>query len=82
MAERRAKIAAERLRLADASLKGQRGSVAEALSARADASRDGRGLVEAQLASVRAWAALQKERGHLAGALVGDVAAEPEAAKE
>jgi outer membrane protein TolC len=82
LAERRAKIAAERLRLADASLKGQRGSVAEALAARADASRDGRGLVEAQLASVQAWAALQKERGHLAAALVGDVAAEPEAAKE
>ncbi|HSP96629.1 MAG TPA: TolC family protein [Candidatus Dormibacteraeota bacterium] len=81
LATRRAKIAAERLRLADASLKGQRGSLLEALAARADAIRDARGLVDAQLESVRAWAALQRERGHLAVALVGEEAAAPQAAK-
>jgi outer membrane protein TolC len=75
LASRRARISAERLRLADASLRGQRSSLGEALTARAEAVRDARAVVEAQLASVRAWAALQRERGRLAAALVGDVAA-------
>jgi len=82
LAARRAKIAAERLRLADTSLQGQRGSLVAALAARADAVRDARGLVEAQLESVRAWAALQRERGHLAVALVGRDAATAPAAAE
>lgn len=82
LAARRAKIGAERLRLADASLQGQRGSLVAALAARADAVRDARGLVEARLESVRAWAALQRERGHLAVALVGgDAAVAPPAAE-
>ena len=83
LAQRRAKIAAERLRLADASLQGQRGSVARgAGGARRRRAATRAALVDAQLASVRAWAALQRERGHLAAALVGEVAAEPQAAKE
>jgi outer membrane protein TolC len=75
LAARRAKISAERLRLADASLQGQRGSLAEALAARTEAVRAARAVVEAQIESVRAWAALQRERGHLAVALAGPEAA-------
>lgn len=75
LAARRATISAHRLRLADASLQGQRGSLNEALTARADAARDARGVVDAQLEAVRAWAALQRERGHLAVALAGPEAA-------
>jgi outer membrane protein TolC len=79
LAERRARLSAERQRLADANLRGARGSVGEALAARAEATRDAQAAVEARLASVRAWAAWQRERGHLAGALAGAGAAGPPA---
>ncbi|MBX3027939.1 TolC family protein [bacterium] len=82
LAARRARISAERLRLADASLQGQRGSLGQALAARADAARDARAVVEAQIESVRAWAALQRERGHLAVALAGAEAASPQTARK
>lgn len=72
LAERRARLSAERLRLADASLRGARGSVSDALAARTAAARDAQAAVDAQVASVRAWAALQRERGRLAATLAGD----------
>ncbi|MFN8640698.1 MAG: TolC family protein [Candidatus Binatia bacterium] len=75
LADRRARLSGERLRLADASLRGARGSMAEALAARGDAARDARAAVAARIESVRAWAALQRERGHLAVALAGEAAA-------
>lgn len=82
LAERRARISAERLRLADASLRGARGSVGEALAARSTAARDAQAAVDARIDTVRAWAALQRERGRLAVALAGEPAAtEPAAAK-
>lgn len=77
LAERRARLGAERVRLADAALRGGRGSVAEALSARTEATRDARAAVDARVESVRAWAALQRERGALAVALAGEAAAAP-----
>jgi outer membrane protein len=72
LAERRARIAVERQRLADASLQGQRGSVAQALTARSEAVRTAGEALDAQLAAVRAWAALQRERGELSVALAGE----------
>jgi outer membrane protein TolC len=69
VAEKRAKMAAERQRLADLSLQGQRGSVGQALTARADASREARAAVEAKLAPLRLWAALQRETGRLTATL-------------
>jgi len=76
LAERRASMAAERQRLADLSVQGQRGSVAQALTARGEASRAAQAALDAQLERVRAWAALQREQGRLAAALVGEPAAE------
>ncbi|MDX2166882.1 MAG: TolC family protein [Deltaproteobacteria bacterium] len=69
LAEKRARMAAERQRLADLSLQGQRGTVAQALAARSDAIREGRAAVDARLAPVRVWAALQRETGRLADLL-------------
>ena len=69
LADRRAKLAVERQRLADLSLQGQRGTVGQALVARADAAREARAAVEARLAPLRLWAAVQRETGRLAAAL-------------
>ncbi|MEO8603769.1 MAG: TolC family protein [bacterium] len=69
LAEKRAKMAAERQRLADLSLQGQRGSVPQSLSARADAVREARAAIDARLEPLRLWAALQRDTGRLAAAL-------------
>lgn len=74
-AGRRARIATERQRLADASLQGQRGTVGQALAARSEAVLASGAALDAQLAAVRAWAALQRERGLLSAALAGPSAA-------
>ncbi len=79
LAVRRVAMARERLRLADLALQGQRGSLAVALAARLEATRDARAAADAEAAAVRAWATLQRERGALADALVG---APPAAAAE
>ena len=81
LAERRARIASERQRLADASLQGQRGSVGQALTARSEAVRAAGEALDAQLAAVRAWAALQRERGELSLALAGESAGAAEDAR-
>lgn len=71
LAARRAHIAAERQRLADASLQGDRGTVAQALAARTESARAAGEALDAELAAVRAWAALQREQGQLSVALAG-----------
>jgi len=80
VADKRAKMAAERQRLADLSLQGQRGSLGQAMAARVDATREARALVEAKLAPLRLWAAVQRETGRLAATLAPaavEVPAEP-----
>ena len=74
LAERRARLAAERRRLADLALQGQRGSVAEALAARAESERTGRAAIDAQFDRVMLWATFEREAGGLTTALVGEQA--------
>lgn len=78
LAKRRAQLAAERLRLADLALQEQRGSLPDALAARAEADRTTRAAVDAELDRVLLWADLEREAGMLATTLVG----EPRAATE
>lgn len=71
LAERRARLADERLRLADLSLQAGRGTLGEALAARAEADRARRAAVDASLDRVLLWARMEHDRGGLANALVG-----------
>jgi outer membrane protein TolC len=74
LAERRARLAAERRRLADLALQGQRGSLSEALATRAEADRTARAAIDADLDRVLLWAAFEREAGALTTALVGEQA--------
>ena len=74
LAERRAHLAAERRRLADLSLQGQRGSVSEALAARTEADRASRAAIDASFDRVLLWASFEREAGALTTALVGEQA--------
>jgi outer membrane protein TolC len=71
LAERRARLAEERRRLADLALQAQRGSLPDALAARAEADRASRAAVDATFDRVLVWANLEREAGALATALVG-----------
>lgn len=75
LAERRVRIATERQRLADMSLQAQRGTLAQALEARAERARAALAAVDARLAGLRLWAQLQRETGRLKSSLVEDAAA-------
>jgi outer membrane protein TolC len=78
LAERRARLAAERRRLADLALQGQRGTVSEALATRDEADRAERAAIDAYFDRVLLWATLEREAGVLTTALVGgQVAATP-----
>lgn len=72
LAERRARLADERRRLADLALQAQRGSLPDALAARADADRSRRAAVDAQFDRVLVWANLKREAGALSTLLVGE----------
>ena len=74
LAERRARLAAERRRIADLALQQQRGAVSEALAAREDADRASRAAIDAYFDRVLLWASLEREAGALTTALVGEQA--------
>src|SRR5262245_16056072 len=75
LAERRARLAAQRRRLADLALQGQRGTVSEALPARAEVDRDERAAIDAYFDRILLWATFEREAGALTTALVGEQAA-------
>lgn len=75
LAERRARLADERRRLADLTLQAQRGSLSEALAARAEADRASRAAIDAYFDRILLWANLEREAGVLATTLVGEQAA-------
>jgi outer membrane protein TolC len=78
LAKQRARLAGERLRLADLALREQRGSLSDALVARAEADRTARAVIDAELDRVLVWANLEREAGMLATTLVGEQAAAAE----
>jgi outer membrane protein TolC len=71
LADRRARLAVERRRLADLALQGQRGTVGAALTARSDADAAARAAVDATYDRVLLWANLEREAGMLATLLAG-----------
>lgn len=75
LAERRAKAATQRQKLADLSLQAQRGTLASALQAHSEQARDARGAIDGRWEGLRIWAALQREVGHLTALLTGEAAA-------
>jgi outer membrane protein TolC len=78
LAERRAVLVRERVRLADLSLQGERGTVAEAMAARDAFARDAAAAVDARYDSVQTWADLLDESGQLAHVVLAEpVGAEP-----
>ena len=76
LAERRARLADERLRLTDLALDAQRGSLADALSARTEADRARRTSIDVSSDRVLLWANFEREAGTLAKALVGEPSSE------
>jgi outer membrane protein TolC len=76
LAERRARLADERLRLTDLALDAQRGSLADALSARTEADRARRSSIDVSSDRVLLWANFEREAGTLAKALVGEPSSE------
>jgi len=75
LAARRADVARERLRLADLALQNKRGTLSDALAARADVTRDAAAAIDAHYDRILLWASLQSETGRLAEALTGTAAA-------
>jgi outer membrane protein len=71
LAARRASGAAERRKLADLSLRAQRGTLADALETRREGAHAARRAIDARWESVRLWAGLQREMGRLTTALTG-----------
>ncbi len=74
LAARRARLAAERQRLADLALQAQRGSLTDALAARSEADRASRAAIDAYFDRIVLWADLEREAGALATALIGEQA--------
>jgi outer membrane protein TolC len=74
LAERRARLAAERRRIADLALQQQRGAVGQALAARDEAERARRAAIDAYFDRVLLWASFEREAGALTTALVGEQA--------
>lgn len=69
LAERRATVSRERLRLADLALQADRGSLDETLGALGDSVRDARAAVDAPIDRVVLWGQLRHETGTLVQAL-------------
>jgi outer membrane protein len=74
LAERRARLAAERRRLADVALQAQRGELSSALAARDEADRASRAAIDAYFDRALLWAALERESGGLTTAIIGEQA--------
>lgn len=72
LARRREELERERLRLADLSLRAQKGDLGLALAARANLAREKQAVIEVEHEAIRAWASLQYETGRLARLLIGD----------
>ena len=80
LAERRADLGRERVRLADLNLQAERGSLSDGIAARDAFARDAAAAVEARWDRLDTWADLMLESGRLARAIVGSPA-EPAAAQ-
>jgi outer membrane protein TolC len=74
LADRRAQAAAERQRLADLSLRAERGSLDAALAAREERARLEAEALDARFAQLELWASLQRELGRLASELAASPA--------
>ena len=81
LAERRVAASQERLRLAELSLRSERGSLDEVLAALGDSARDERAAIDAKLDRVILWGQLRRETGTLAQALGGARPAPPDSAQ-
>ena len=75
LAERRVRTAREEQRIADLSLRAQRGRLADALAARERAAQEADLAGDAWLRRIDLWAQLQLERGRLTRTILGDAAA-------
>ena len=71
LADRRADLGRERVRLADLNLQGERGSLGDGIAARDAFGRDAAAAVEARWDRLETWADLMVESGGLARAIVG-----------
>jgi outer membrane protein TolC len=81
LAERRVAASQERLRLAELSLRAERGGLDEVLAVLGDSARDERAAIDAQLDRVILWGQLRRETGTLAQALGGARPAPPASAQ-
>ncbi len=75
LADRRADLGRERVRLADLNLQAERGSLSDGIAARDAFARDATAAIEARWERFDTWADLMLETGRLARAIVGPAAA-------
>jgi outer membrane protein TolC len=75
LAQRKAKLADERLRIADLNLRAQKGSLDLSLAARAQSALEAEAAVEAEFEPVMLWAQLEQEAGLLSDTILGGAGA-------
>jgi outer membrane protein TolC len=75
LALRKAKLADERLKIADLNLQAQKGSLDRALAARIESALEAEAAVEAEFERVLVWAQLRQEAGVLSDTILGGAGA-------
>jgi outer membrane protein TolC len=75
LANRKAKLAGERVRIADLNLRARKGGLDRALAARAESALEEEAAVEAEFERVIVWAQLKQEAGLLSDTILGGAGA-------